>query len=213
MKIILNNVIPTPLKEDNLELSKVWESSLSLANENNYFLSSNSGKGKSTFLNYIYGLRNDYEGTILIDNKDISKFSLQDWCNLRKEKIAYLPQNLQLINHLSAWENLLLKNNLTNHYSEGEIKSFLDQFHLSNHIHKPISKLSIGQQQRIALIRTLLQPFNTLLLDEPFSHLDEENIIIGLDLINQVCKKENANYIIATLGYSYGVESNKTLLL
>ncbi len=213
MKIILNNVVPTPLKEDNLELSKVWNTSLSLTNENNYFLSSNSGKGKSTFLNYIYGLRNDYEGTILIDDKDISKFSLQDWSNLRKERIAYLPQNLQLINHLSVWENLLLKNNLTNHYSEEEIRSFLNQFHLLNHIHKPISKLSIGQQQRIALIRTLLQPFNTLLLDEPFSHLDEENIIIGLDLINQACKKEKANYIIATLGYSYGVESNKILLL
>jgi ABC-type lipoprotein export system ATPase subunit len=213
MKIILNNVIPNPLKEDNLELSKVWNTSLHITNDDHYFLSSNSGKGKSTFLNYLYGLRNDYEGSILINDEDISKFSLQDWSNLRKEKIAYLPQNLQLINHLSVWDNLLLKNNLTNRYSEGQIKAFLTQFNLLTHINRPVEKLSIGQQQRVALIRTLLQPFNILLLDEPFSHLDEENIIIGLDLINEACKKENANYIIATLGYSYGIESNKTLLL
>lgn len=213
MKIILNNVIPNPLKEDNLELSKVWNTSLHITNDDHYFLSSNSGKGKSTFLNYLYGLRNDYEGSILINDEDISKFSLQDWSNLRKGKIAYLPQNLQLINHLSIWDNLLLKNNLTNRYSEGQIKTFLTQFNLLTHINRPVGKLSIGQQQRVALIRTLLQPFNILLLDEPFSHLDEENIIIGLDLINEACKKENANYIIATLGYSYGIESNKTLLL
>ena len=213
MKIILNNVIPTPLKEDNLELSKVWGTSLQLTSEESYFLSSNSGKGKSTFLNYLYGLRNDYEGTILINDKDISGFSLQDWSNLRRKKIAYLPQDLQLINHLSVWDNLLLKNNLTNRYSKEEIKEFLTQFNLLTHINKPINKLSIGQQQRISLIRTLLQPFNILLLDEPFSHLDEENIVIGLDIINKACKKENANYIIATLGYSYGIESNKTLLL
>ena len=213
MKIIFNNVIPIPLKEESLTHSQVWDKSISLTNEESYFLSSNSGKGKSTFLNFLYGLRKDYQGTITIDEKDISLFTLQDWSVLRKEKIAYLPQNLELINHLSVWDNLLLKNELTNHYSETEIKNFLNQFNLIDHIEKPINQLSIGQQQRVALIRTLLQPFNTLLLDEPFSHLDEENITIGLKLINEACKKENANYIIATLGYSYGVESNKLLLL
>lgn len=213
MKIIFNNVIPNPLKEENLEDSRVWNNSFSITNEESYFLSSNSGKGKSTFLNYIYGLRNDYEGTIFINDKDTSLFTLQDWSNLRKEKIAYLPQNLELINHLTVWDNLLLKNNLTQHYSENEIKELLTEFGLLSHINKPAGKLSIGQQQRVAIIRTILQPFSTLLLDEPFSHLDEENIQIGLGLINKACKKENANYIIATLGYSYGVTSNNTLLL
>jgi len=213
MKIIFNHIIPTPLKEDRLELSQVWDKKITLSNDENYFLSSNSGKGKSTFLNFIYGLRKDYIGTIFIDNKDISNFSLQDWSNLRKEKIAYLPQDLQLITHLSLWDNLLLKNSLTNHYTELEIKDFIEQFDLLNLVNKPISKLSIGQQQRIALIRTILQPFDTLILDEPFSHLDNENITIGLTLINTACKRENANYIIATLGYSYGIESNKMLLL
>lgn len=213
MKIIFNTVIPTPLREDNLTLSEVWDTKLVITPDENYFLSSNSGKGKSTFLNYLYGLRKDYEGTIFMNDEDISSFSLKDWATLRKEKIAYLPQNLALINHLSVWDNLLLKNQLTNHYSEEDIKSFVEKFNLINHIHKPINQLSIGQQQRIALIRTLLQPFKTILLDEPFSHLDEENIAIGLDLINTACKKENANYIIATLGYRYGITSNKLLLL
>ena len=213
MKINVKNVIPTPLKEEDLSQSEVWNTTLEMKSGCPYFLSSNSGKGKSTFLNYLFGLRNDYEGSILIEGKDINQFTLTEWAEIRKEKMAYLPQDLQLINHLSVWDNLILKNSLTNHYSEQEIKNFLAQFNLSNQIAKPVNQLSIGQQQRVAIIRTLLQPFKVLLLDEPFSHLDEENIKIGFELINNVCTKENAYYIIATLGYSYGIESNKMLLL
>lgn len=213
MKINVKNVIPAPLKEEDLSQSEVWNTTLEIEGNTPYFLSSNSGKGKSTFLNFLFGLRNDYEGTISIQDKDIRQFSLRDWANIRKDKMAYLPQDLQLINHLSVWDNLILKNKLTNQYTEQEIKDFLVQFNLSNQIEKPVNQLSIGQQQRVAIIRTLLQPFKVLLLDEPFSHLDEENIKIGFELINTVCKKESAYYIIATLGYSYGIEANKTLLL
>ncbi len=213
MKIFFKNVIPAPLKEEDLNSSEVWDSELKTEGSVPYFLSSNSGKGKSTFLKYLYGLRNDYEGNIYIDEKDIATFSLSDWANIRKEKVAYLPQDLQLVDHLSVWDNLILKNKLTSHYSEKEIRDFLALFNITSQIDKPINQLSIGQQQRVALIRTLLQPFKLLLLDEPFSHLDEENIKIGFDLIDSICKKEDAYYIIATLGYSYGVESNKTLLL
>jgi len=213
MKIRFFNVIPNPLAKDDLTSSEVWSTDLIMEGESPYFLSSNSGKGKSTFLNYIFGLRNDYKGKIEIDNKDTLSFTLDDWSNLRKNKIAYLPQDLQLISHLTVWENLSLKNDLTNHCTEKEIKDLLKQYNLLDKIDKPTQQLSIGQQQRVALIRTLLQPFELLLLDEPFSHLDEENIAIGFEMINKVCKQQKAFYIIATLGYNYGVNSNKTLLL
>ncbi len=213
MKIILNNVIPHALKEQDLSSSEVWNSELIIENNTFYFISSNSGKGKSTLLNYIYGLRNDYEGDITIDGKNIDSFSTDDWAAIRTTKIAYLTQDLKLIEHLSVWDNLLLKNNLTKHYSEQAIKELVAQFQLEDHIQKPVHQLSIGQQQRIALIRAILQPFELLLLDEPFSHIDEENIKIALELINNACKKEGATYLIATLGYNYGITNNKTLQL
>jgi len=213
MTIFLDNVIPSPMQEENLEASEVWNKQLSIDSKKRYFLSSNSGKGKSTFLNFIVGLRNDYKGTLTIDGKTANLISLKDWAKIRSTKIAYLPQDLQLINHLTVWENLILKNNLTNHYTSTEIESFLAQFSLSTFKDRKINTLSIGQQQRVALIRTVLQPLDLLLLDEPFSHLDEENIKICLNLIDSVCKKEAAGFIIATLGYNYGVNSIETLLL
>ncbi len=213
MTIFLDNVIPNPLKEENLSLSKVWGEKLTINSNNQYFLSSNSGKGKSTFLNFLVGLRNDYQGLISIDNKSICKISLAEWAKIRARKIAYLPQDLQLIPHLTVWENLILKNNLNSHYTTQEIKDFIQLFNLIGLKDRKINTLSIGQQQRIALIRTILQPFDLLLLDEPFSHLDKQNIEISLNLINSVCKKENAGFIIATLGYDYGLDSIETLLL
>lgn len=213
MKIILKNVIPSALKASDLSNSEVWSTDLIIENLHSYFVSSNSGKGKSTLLNFIFGLRNDYEGLITFDGRDIKSFNATDWANLRKNRIAYLTQDLKLINHLSVWENLIIKNTLTNHYSEEEIKTLVKQFDLLDHLEKSVSQLSIGQQQRIALIRTILQPFEILLLDEPFSHIDEENIKIALEIINTSCKRENAFYVLATLGYDYGIKENKLLQL
>ncbi len=213
MKIRFFNVIPNPLSDEDLTTSEAWDANLVLEGNSPYFLSSNSGKGKSTFLNYIFGLRNDYQGKIEINDKETRSFTLDDWAKLRKDNIAYLPQDLQLIPHLTVWENLCLKNQLTNHCSEKEIKDFLEKYNLLDKLNKPVQQLSIGQQQRVALIRTILQPFELLLLDEPFSHLDEENIAIGFEIIDKVCQQQNAFYIIATLGYNYGVTANKTLLL
>lgn len=213
MKIILKKVIPNALKHSDLSQSEVWDSDLMIDNSTAYFVSSNSGKGKSTLLNIIFGIRKDYDGTVSIDDKDIALYNSNNWANIRKNKIAYLAQDLKLINHLTAWDNLLLKNKLTNHYTEEEIRSFVQQFGLLEHLDKPVNQLSIGQQQRIALVRTILQPFDVLLLDEPFSHIDEDNIKIAIALINSVCKKEKAFYVLATLGYNYGIKENKMLQL
>ncbi len=213
MTIFLDNVIPLPLLTENFEESEVWNKQLVLNTEEKYFLSSNSGKGKSTFLNYLFGLRNDFKGTLNFDRISSKNISLTEWSEIRTNKIAYLPQDLQLISHLTVWENLMLKNELTNHYSTIEIEAFLTQFDLDAYKERTIKTLSIGQQQRVALIRTILQPFDLLLLDEPFSHLDEENIKISLEIIDTACEKENAGYIIATLGYDYGLASVNTLLL
>lgn len=213
MKIILNKIIPSALKDSDISKSEVWGRDLIIDNSISYFVSSNSGKGKSTLFNILFGTRKDYSGTVSIDGKDIRVFKSDDWAKLRKDKIAYLSQDLKLINHLNAWDNLLLKNNLTHHYTEEEIKAFVNQFGLVEQLYKPVKQLSIGQQQRIALVRAILQPFDVLLLDEPFSHIDEENIKIALDIINSVCVKENAFYVLATLGYDYNIKGNKMLLL
>jgi ABC-type lipoprotein export system ATPase subunit len=58
----------------------------------------------------------------------------------------------------------------------------------------------MGQQQRVAIIRAICQPFSWLLLDEPFSHLDTKNAEICMAIINQVCEKQHAGWVLTALG-------------
>lgn len=66
-------------------------------------------------------------------------------------------------------------------------------------MNKPANTCSYGEQQRIAIIRSLMQPFDFLLMDEPFSHLDENNRKIAMDLINEEAELRNASIIMADL--------------
>lgn len=213
MKIEFNSVLPHPMVDDNFSDNSIWKNHCILDSESNYFISSDSGKGKSTFLSYIFGLRNDFTGKITIDNQEITSFDDTQWSELRKNKLSILMQDLRLFPHLSVWENLLLKNNLTDHKTEEEILSMIQLFSLENKKDQLAGKLSLGQQQRIALIRSLLQPFDFILLDEPFSNIDDNNIEIAKRLILDECNKNNGSFIITTLGYDYKMENVVTINL
>ena len=91
--------------------SQLWNKSLEFNYENSYVLESASGKGKSSFVSFLYGLRHDYSGTILIDDLDCKKIDADSWSKIRKNKLSIVPQDLRLFNKLSVLDNLLIKNN------------------------------------------------------------------------------------------------------
>jgi ABC-type lipoprotein export system ATPase subunit len=201
------------MKTDTFSNESIWGKECILESHSSYLISSNSGKGKSTLLSYIYGLRADYSGSIRIDQENQKETSIDGWSKLRTTKLSYLLQDLRLFNHLTVWDNLLIKNKLTNHKSDSQIEEMLDQFGLLLKKNQLAGKLSLGQQQRVALIRCLLQPFEFLLLDEPFSNIDDSNIEIAKRLIDQECKANNAGFILATLGHDYQFRNVTTIFL
>ena len=201
------------MKDEAFSAESIWGKVCVLDSNHSYLISSNSGKGKSTLLSYIYGLRADYSGSISIDLENQQNISIDSWSKLRTNKLSYLLQDLRLFNHLSVWDNLTLKNNLTKHKTAAQIEEMLDEFGLLPKKNQLAGKLSLGQQQRVALIRCLLQPFEFLLLDEPFSNIDETNIQIAKRLIEQECKANNAGFILATLGHDYQFENVTTIYL
>ena len=213
MKVTLQNIVPNPMKDEAFSAESIWGKVCVLDSNHSYLISSNSGKGKSTLLSYIYGLRADYSGSISIDLKNQKNISIDSWSKLRTNKLSYLLQDLRLFNHLSVWDNLILKNNLTKHKTAAQIEEMLDEFGLLPKKNQLAGRLSLGQQQRVALIRCLLQPFEFLLLDEPFSNIDETNIQIAKRLIEQECKANNAGFILATLGHDYQFENVTTIYL
>ena len=86
--------------------SEVWLSEVQFCRPDYYMIEAESGTGKSSLCSYIYGSRGDYSGRILFDDKDISSFSIADWCRLRTRALAYLPQEMQLFPELTAFENI-----------------------------------------------------------------------------------------------------------
>ena len=206
------NLVPIPLADFKHD-GDIWQCNFDLSFPKRVLLNASSGKGKTTFSSILYGIRKDYSGKVLIDNQDISSFSLHQWIGLRKTTLGAIFQDLQLFPNLSAWENLVLKNNLTNHRTDEQMKAMLNRLGLLDRKDQVCKTLSYGQQQRVAIIRGLLQPYKLLLLDEPFSHLDEVNASVALDLIDEETKSNNAGYILTTLGSHHGRQYDLELKL
>ena len=194
-----NNIIPTTLQDFNLETSQLWGKEIEFISEKNYVVYSESGKGKTTFSNFCIGVRKDYSGELMLNKTLVNQIDLNRWSTIRSKKVAYVPQNLQLLENHTIWENLLIKNDLTKFKSNKEIYHLLEVFGISDIKNKKTKETSLGQQQRTALIRALIQPFETILMDEPFSHLDSQNISIATNEILKACKQQNANFILTSL--------------
>lgn len=200
MKIVLDKIMPVPLASIQHSKESIWGNYIELNHGNKILLNASSGKGKSTFTLTTLGLRNDYSGSIRYDDQDINTFTPDDWAIIRQEKIAVVFQDLQLFPNLTVGENLLLKNSLHPVFSESEILRMLERLEIENKWSQQCGLLSMGQQQRVAIIRAMCQPFELLILDEPFSHLDEENTQRSFKMIDERCTEQGAGFVLTTLG-------------
>ncbi len=198
-QIKLNHIIPNPLKDLGFKNSAVWDQTITFNKGEYYQIVAHSGVGKSTLINLIYGDRKDFQGELFFDEQSSKNLNDKNWNSIRRTQLSYVFQGLHLFEELTLFENLQLKNGLTNHVSEEQIKTWIEQVGLSQHLHQKAVHLSYGQRQRIAVIRAFCQPFDFILLDEPFSHLDEENQAILLDLIIQEARKNEAGIILTSL--------------
>lgn len=210
MQVNIQSIVPdyfTPAS------SEVWSKNFEFQPNSKYLVKAVSGSGKSSLFNFMYGLNNRYSGSILFNDTSISSFTDTDWTTIRKQQIAIVFQGLKLFPELTALENIQLKNTLTNHKTETEILEMMSQLEVDQLAHKKAETLSYGQQQRIAIIRALCQPFKLLLLDEPFSHIDKAQITNAITLVNKEVAANQATLIIASLGDTYNIDYTKTILL
>lgn len=202
MKTIqLNNTLPRVFAGQKDIHSDMWLQDVTLERGKRYLISAESGTGKSSMCSYIYGYRQDYCGTITFDGADIRTLTVAQWCDIRQRHIAYLPQDMRLFGELTAMENVELKNRLTGFKSPEEIIRLFEAMGIGDKTDSLASKLSIGQQQRVAIIRTLCQPCDFILLDEPVSHLDDENNRIVASLITDEATRQGAGVIATSVGY------------
>ncbi len=210
MNIILDHIMPDPLSSIQHGEQSIWGHRAELNHGKRILLNASSGKGKSTFTTLIYGLRRDYTGTLLYEGEDIRNFNADDWTLIRQKKVAVVFQDLQLFPDISVRENLFLKNSLTDTFTEVELKQMMQQLEIEDKWTQKCGLLSMGQQQRVAIIRALAQPFEWLIMDEPFSHLDIENTERCLKMIHDRTLDQKAGFVLTSLGdahdYAYDYE-------
>ena len=208
MHVRVQNIKPKYMSELEVSGSDIYlQNEIIFQKGRKYLLKANSGHGKSSILNFIYGSNLNFDGKIEFDNNNDSIL------DIRKLKLSYVFQDFKLFSRLTLWENIKIKNNLTNFKTDLEILSLIDKLGLLEKKDQLAETLSLGQRQRVAIIRSLCQPFDLLLLDEPFSHLDESNIEILTTIINQELANQKAGFIMTTLNNEYLFKYDKILNL
>ena len=125
---------------------------------------------------------------------------MNEWTEIRKKSISMLFQELRLFAELTAWENVQIKNSLTGFKSKNVIKEWFERLDIADKMQSPVGRMSFGQQQRVALIRALCQPFDFIFLDEPTSHLDDTNADIMASLLQEEATRQEAGVIVTSIG-------------
>lgn len=211
--IHLQQTLPEVFADRNSVDSDVWHQDLTFRKGNMYLIEAASGTGKSSLCSYIYGYRNDFQGIINFDETNIKAYSVKQWVDLRKHSLSMLFQDLRIFTELTAFENIQLKNNLTGYKKKKEIQALFETLGIADKLHIKAGKLSFGQQQRVAFIRALCQPFDFIFLDEPISHLDDENSRIMGELIIAEAEKQSAGVIVTSIGKHIELPYNQVFQL
>jgi len=152
-----------------------------------------SGSGKSTLLNLIAGLDFPTSGELVIGDKTSKKFKKKDWDLYRKNNVGFIFQNFNLIEHLTALENVEIVMNLIGLSLSKRRKratELLKEVGLDHHMNHRPSELSGGQKQRVAVARALANDPDIILADEPTGALDQNTGTQIMELIKSIAKEK-----------------------
>lgn len=180
--------------------SEVWRQNVTFERGKQYLVEAASGTGKSSLCSYIYGYRNDYQGVMTFDGRNIRNLSTSDWTKMRQRHLSLMFQDLRLFPELTALENVQIKNRLTGFKKKKEILHWFEELGIPDKVNSKVGLMSFGQQQRVAMMRALCQPFDFLLADEPISHLDDRNSQIMADIMVEEASRQGAAVIVTSIG-------------
>jgi putative ABC transport system ATP-binding protein len=199
MQLTIKNLLPEYFEEDRKNQSEIWGKEIQIDKGEFIKIVAPSGSGKTSLTHFIYGLRQQYKGSILFDDREVKQFTTEQMAIHRQCKISVVLQDMRLFDDLTVFENINIKRQLQPRHNEEKIKEMAERLGIGNKLSSKCGTCSYGEQQRVAIIRSLMQPFDFLLLDEPFSHLDNENAQKAMTLMLEEAKLQQAAIIFADL--------------
>ena len=162
-----------------------------------------SGSGKSTLMNILGCLDHPTSGEYWLDGREISRLTAKERARLRNRMIGFVFQNFNLLPRMTAFENVLMplmycKDNLTEREMERRATELLEKVGLSGRLHHKPSQLSGGEQQRVAIARSLISNPQVLFADEPTGNLDSRTSEEILQIFQQLNHMDRITLIIVT---------------
>jgi len=160
-----------------------------------------SGTGKSTLLNLIGGLDQPTSGTVILDGKALDKISDRELALVRREKIGFVFQDFNLLPGYTAYENIeiaLAPGQLSTKERRGRVENLLHAFELADRANHLPRQLSVGQQQRLAIARALVNNPVLILADEPTGGVDPTTAKEVVDRLVELNRRSNVTLIVTT---------------
>jgi len=162
-----------------------------------------SGSGKSTLMNIMGCLDHPTSGEYWLDGREISKLTAKERARLRNRMIGFVFQSFNLLPRMTAFENVVMplmycRDNLTERDMELRAAELIEKVGLSGRLHHRPSQLSGGEQQRVAIARSLISRPQVLFADEPTGNLDSRTSEEILDLFQQLNNVDRITLIMVT---------------
>lgn len=161
-----------------------------------------SGSGKTTLLHMIAGLLVPTSGTIQCDEVVLGDLSLKERDQWRAKNVGYIFQKLNLLEGLTVGENIGIAASFAGRKDKNKIckdtMNLLELVGLADKVNIKPNHLSIGEQQRVAVARAVINKPSLILADEPTASLDKANVLIVLELLKKLCHESNSKLLLST---------------
>jgi putative ABC transport system ATP-binding protein len=197
--LALKNLLPTYFPATRKDNSGVWGKDLVFDKGEFVKIVAPSGSGKTSLIHFIYGLRKDYSGEIIFNGKNMKGLSREETAGTRKNELSVVFQDMRLFPEQTVRQNLEIKRQLNPFYEKGKLEEMCRRLGISEKMDVLCKTCSYGEQQRVSIIRAMLQPYTLLLLDEPFSHLDDNNAKKAMELMEEESRLRGATILFADL--------------
>ena len=188
---------------NNQTVNAVDDINLSISQNEMVILKGRSGAGKSTLLNLMCGLIKPSHGKVMIDNNCIGELPNNKLSELLSNRIGIIFQSFNLLPTYTVYENIeiaLVPKGLSQKNYRERIITLLEQYNLKDKARLLPSELSVGQQQKVAIIRTLIKEPSIIFADEPTGSVDEETAAEILEHLIYLKKEKKLTLVIATHG-------------
>jgi putative ABC transport system ATP-binding protein len=197
--LLVENIKKSYREPDGTRLAILDVPRLELAAGEQVVIRGRSGGGKSTLLNIIAGLATADEGRVVVNGTDVTRLPEVARDRFRARHIGFVFQTFNLLEGFSALENVLLGMTFTGQRKDtGRATELLNRVGLGNRLtHKPAA-LSVGEQQRVAVARALVNQPVLLLADEPTANIDPAHQQQVVELLRGVCRDENVAMLLVT---------------